>query len=65
MYLIMSISKDCRDNLLYVAKIMENSDKEVDLSNLKIDKIVDKFEADYDVSDGIRYCTFIIFCEFI
>lgn len=54
MYLLFFISKDCRDNLLYFAKIKESADKEVDLSNLKIHKIVEKFEADYEVSDMLR-----------
>lgn len=55
----MSISKDCRDNLIYFSKIMEKGGKEVDLTNLKINKIVDKFEADYDVC-GIPLITYII-----
>lgn len=56
MYLFIVISKDCRDNLLYFAKIKESADKEVDLSNLKFHKIVENFEAEYDVSGRPVHC---------
>lgn len=56
----MSISKDCRDNLIYYAKIMEKSGKEVDLSNLQIHKVVEKFEADYDVGYHLHLRIYII-----
>lgn len=46
-YLIMSIIKDCRDNLLYFADLEKNGQIS---GKLTLTQIVHKFEADYDVS---------------
>ncbi|CAD6241187.1 GSCOCG00009209001-RA-CDS [Cotesia congregata] len=52
-YLIVSPRRDCRDNLIYFTKLPE--DKKVEnLKSLKLTKVVEKFQADYDyiTNDG-------------
>ncbi|XP_074106532.1 prolyl endopeptidase [Cotesia typhae] len=52
-YLIVSPRRDCRDNLIYFTKLPE--DKKIEnLKSLKLTKVVEKFQADYDyiTNDG-------------
>lgn len=45
-YLILTVIKDCRDNLVYFANLKKNCEIK---GKLPITPIVTKFEADYDV----------------
>jgi len=47
-WLIVTPRKDCRDNLVYFTPLEKG--KEVK-NNLPLTQVVDKFEADYEVSD--------------
>uniref|UniRef100_A0A1A9WLB1 Prolyl endopeptidase n=1 Tax=Glossina brevipalpis TaxID=37001 RepID=A0A1A9WLB1_9MUSC len=49
-YLIIPIVKDCRDNILYYSELDTTSTMP---SKLKMNKIIDKFEADYDYITNI------------
>jgi len=53
-YLILAIVKDCRDNIVFYADLKPGAEIN---SKLSVKKIVEKFEADYDV----RNCPWILY----
>lgn len=59
-WLIVTPLKDCRDNLVYFTPLKAGMDIS---NNLPLTQVVDKLEADYEVSNKYLALKFMIICN--